>query len=159
MVVHGCKILARVLVLHGSSYVTKFVGKSGGFIVMAHRLKRWWELPTLWPICFSIMFGFDVAQITWSRSFDFFSLLELFSKSKVVHPDALIVLMSMLQHGLKDVLRHQADPDSPLSPRKGATAEANLKPEQPANRPRSSSMELSQALESRSKCHLWIGVC
>ncbi len=41
VVVHGTKILARLLVIHGSGYVSKFAGKTGGFAIMRHRLKRW----------------------------------------------------------------------------------------------------------------------
>jgi hypothetical protein len=152
IVVHGCKMLARVLVLYNTG-AARFGGKAGGFVVMARRLKRWWDIPTLWPICFSILFGFDVAHISFSSNFDFFSLLELFAKSKVVHGDALIIITSMLQHGLKDVLRSQADPNSPQPNQQqlDGQGDATLKPQRPTTRPRSSSMELSQALESRSE--------
>ncbi|KAJ0162419.1 Beige -like protein 1 [Colletotrichum tanaceti] len=115
-VVYGSKILARLLVTHGSAYTAKFSGKTGGFTIMAHRLKRWWYVPSLWPICCSILFGFDVANVDLERNFDFSNLLETFGKARVLYPECLQVLTSMLQHGLKDVMRHQEDPNSPQKP-------------------------------------------
>ncbi|KAM0342086.1 hypothetical protein ACHAPU_009699 [Fusarium lateritium] len=149
VVVHGCKILARLLVTHGTNYTAKFAGKSGGFVIMSNRLKRFWDMPTLWPICFSILFGYDVAEINFDRNFDFFSLLETFGKRKVLYPDSLSVITAMLKHGLKDVTRHQDDPDSPathIDPShalKKHASSADL-------RPRASSMNLATALETRS---------
>ncbi|PCD46413.1 hypothetical protein AU210_001820 [Fusarium oxysporum f. sp. radicis-cucumerinum] len=149
VVVHGCKILARLLVTHGSNYTSKFAGKSGGFIIMSNRLKRFWDMPTLWSICFSILFGYDVAEINFDRNFDFFSLLETFGKRKVVYPDSLSVITAMLQHGLKDVMRHQDDPDSPATHIDPSFA---LKKHASSTelRPRASSLNLATALETRS---------
>lgn len=150
IVVYGAKILARLLVSHGTAYTAKFASKTGGFTIMAQRLKRWWDLPTLWPICFSILFGYDVANIDFSRDFELFSLLDIFGKSKVIYPDALPIITSMLQVGLKDIFRHQDDPNSPRtdtgSPSGIPAAAGSLE-----TRPRARSMELAQALESRSK--------
>lgn len=110
---HGCKILARVLVTHGSAYISKFSGKTGGFSIMAHRLKRWWDVPSLWPICLGILFGRDIVDFDFDRPLDYSSLLDAFGNCKVVNPGALPILTSMLQHGLKDVIKNQEDPDSP----------------------------------------------
>ncbi|PNY27049.1 Beige protein [Tolypocladium capitatum] len=133
VVLHGCKILARLLVAHGSSYTSKFSGKSGGFAIMANRLKRFWDVPTLWPICFSILFGHDIADINLNRDFDPASLLDMFGKRKVVYPDSLIVVTSMLQHGLQEVTRHQDDPESP------------------AGRHRAKSVDLAKARDTRRR--------
>lgn len=148
-VVYGTKILARLLVTHGSAYTSKFAGKTGGFVIMAHRLKRWWEIPTLWPICFAILFGQDVAEIDFTRNFEFFSLVETFGKSRVIYPDALPIITGMLQVGLKDVLKHQDDPDSPAQDAGSGSA---LPPQASGgtdSRPRAKSMDLPKALESR----------
>jgi hypothetical protein len=153
VVVHGTKILARLLVIHGSGYVTKFAGKTGGFAIMRHRLKRWWDLPTLWPICFCILFARDVADIDFERSFELFSLLEAFSNCKVVYPNVLPVITSMLQSGLKDVFRTQDDPDSPLNDKgngKGPDAALSV----PSGPSRRRSMSLTKELESRRKYFL-----
>lgn len=150
VVVLGAKILARLLVIHGSSYVTKFTDKTGGFTIMRNRLKRWWDLPTLWPICFSILFNHDVAEIDYERPFELFSLLESFGTSRVVYPNILPVIMSMLQQGLSSLLRSQDDPDSPL----GDRGNGNNQPRGllvPSTSSRRRSMSLTKDLESRRK--------
>lgn len=116
---------------------------------MASRLKKFWDVPTLWPICLSILFGYDVSEIDFGRDLDFFSLVDIFGKRKVAYPDSLQILTSMLQHGFKEVLRHQDDPDSP--------AKVPVHKEDPAQnpssnitgRPRTKSMDLAEALENR----------
>ncbi|KAK0628604.1 hypothetical protein B0T17DRAFT_159534 [Bombardia bombarda] len=146
IVVYGCKILARLLVTQPTGYTAKFSSKTGGFSIMVHRLKHWWDIPTLWAILFSILFGYDVANINFDKSFDFFSLLEIFGNSRVAFPDTLPVITSMLQHGMRDILKHQDDPDSPAAdPNK--TQAGNL--DVVNTRPRARSMELDKALESR----------
>ncbi|KAL6822800.1 beach domain-containing protein [Trichoderma sp. SZMC 28015] len=127
-VVHGCKILARLLVVHGSAYTSKFAGKSGGFTIMASRLKRFWDVPPLWTICFCILFGQDVADVNFDSRADFHTLAEKFDKRKVVYPESLVIITSMLQHGLKDVMKYQEDPDSPAT---------NLSPSHALSRPTS----------------------
>lgn len=151
VVVHGTKILARLLVVHGSGYVTKFAGKTGGFAIMRFRLRRWWDLPTLWPICFCILFGRDVAEIDMERSFELFSLLEPFSNCKIVYPGVLPVIMSMLQHGLKEVMHHQDDPDSPLTDRGNGQDPPKATLSVPAGANRRRSMSLTKELEARRK--------
>ncbi|KAI1086658.1 beach-domain-containing protein [Rostrohypoxylon terebratum] len=148
IVVYGCKILARLLVTHGTAYTNKFAGKTGGFCIMAHRLKRWWDIPTLWPICFSILFGYDVAEIDFEKNFDFFSLLETFGKCKIVNPDALPIITAMIQHALKDILKEQDDPASPPLGDLSLMEPKVAKPE-PGLRPRARSMSLKKELESR----------
>lgn len=111
--------------MNGSSYVRKFAEKTGGIIIMQHRLKRWWNIPTIWPICFAILFGQDIATVNLERTFDLFSLLESFapeSQAKVMYPEMLPVLTAMLQSGLKAIARDQKDPDSPLAERINGTA-------------------------------------
>ncbi len=150
VVVLGCKILARLLVTQPSGYTAKFGSKTGGFWIMAYRLKQWWDISTLWPILFSILFGYDVANINFDKSFDFFSLLEIFGNSRVVFPDVLPVITYMLQHGLRDVLKHQDDPDSP-PPESGTIPSSQQSLDAVRTRPRARSMELGQALEPRSE--------
>lgn len=149
IVVYGCKILARLLVTQPSGYTAKFSTKTGGFSIMAHRLKQWWDIPTLWTILFSVLFGFDVANVDFDKPFDFFSLIEIFGSSKVVYQDALPVITSMLQHGLRDILKYQDDPDSPRGePSKSSSGSLDAI----QTRPRARSMELGKALEPWSEC-------
>ena len=117
VVVMATKILARLLVVSGQSYVEKFVDKTGGVVIMQHRLKRWWNIPSLWPLCFAILFGVDVATIDSSRAFDLFGLLDMFAsrtKVAVVYPAMLPIITSMLGEGLRTVTRDQSDPNSPM---------------------------------------------
>lgn len=108
----GAKLLARLLVVHGPSYVTKFATKSGGFIIMRNRLKRWWSVPQLWPVCFSILFGKDVAALDVDMPLDLFTLLEAFSdggKAKVMYPEILPVISSMLKAAVSALVSDTAD--------------------------------------------------
>jgi hypothetical protein len=150
VVVLGTKILSRLLVVHGSNYVNKFAQKTGGYAILRHRLKRWWDISTLWPICFSILFAKDVADIDFERPFELFSLLETFGNSKVVYPAVFPVIAAMLQNGLKDVLRHQDDPDSPLTER-NAKENQDSSLSVPPGQSRRRSMSLTKELESRRK--------
>lgn len=148
IVVYGCKILARLLVTHGSAYINKFAGRTGGFHIMARRLKRWWDIPTLWPICFSILFGYDVADIDFEKNFDFFSMLETFGKCKIANPDASRIITAMIQHALKDILKDQEDPASPSADVKKTETTATIS-ESLGGRPRARSMSLRKELEAR----------
>lgn len=151
--VFGSQILARLLVVLGPAYVTKFTGnKTGGFIIMQNRLSRWWDISTLWPICFSILFGVDPATIDFERTFELYSLLETFGDHKVVYPALLPVVISMLQQGLNTILRNQDDPDSPLRDR-GNDDENTPSLSVPDVPSRRRSMSLTKELESKSKLY------
>lgn len=131
VVILSAKILARVLVIHGSNYVEKFKLKSGGFVIMRHRLKRWWHLPALWPICFAILFDIDIGLLDLDRSFDLFGLLDLFGSNdfRVVNPAMFEVVAGMLQSGLKTVVSSEPAKDSSMP-------EAQPGRSSPANRQR-----------------------
>ncbi|KAF4122915.1 WD repeat and FYVE domain-containing protein 3 [Geosmithia morbida] len=150
IVVHGCKILARLLVAHGSTYTAKFANKSGGFIIMANRLRKFWDVPTLWPICLSILFGYDVSEFDFGRNFDLSSLVNTFGERKVVYPDSLQIVTSMFQHGFKEVMRYQEDADSPA--KRTFPKEDSLNPAllHTGGRPRARSMDLAETIENRS---------
>ncbi|RFU32414.1 hypothetical protein B7463_g3946, partial [Scytalidium lignicola] len=148
VVVHGTQILARLLVIHGAPYVNKFADKTGGFTIMRSRLRRWWDIPTLWPLCFSILFGRDVADVDFERPFDLFSLLETFDSSKVIYPKVLPVITSMLQHGLNDVVRRRDEPESPVSLQETGKDQVQNQIS-PSVTGRMRSMSLTKELESR----------
>ncbi|KAG2414470.1 hypothetical protein HFD88_003661 [Aspergillus terreus] len=104
IVTMATKILARLIYTHGSSYSKKLHDKTGGYIIMRHYLKRWWNVPALWPICFSIFFGMDIAKMKLDRPFDELGLLDLFcsgGSADVLYPEMLPVLIGMLQTALK----------------------------------------------------------
>jgi len=111
-VVLGAKILSRLLVIHGYSYVNKFAAKTGGFIIMKQRLKRWWHIPGLWPIVFCILFGVDVAKTDLERPLDLFHLVETFrkdGKAVVGYPDIFAVIAGMLKSGLGVIVTIQGE--------------------------------------------------
>lgn len=147
IVVLGTKILARVLTVHGTPYVSKFAERNDGFTILTHKLSHWWNEPALWTICFCILFDYDVAKVDFERDFDMFSLLESFQNSKVVNPLILPTIAAMLSAGLQSLLRSQNDPASPIQDR--ATYTDVLKP--PVTPGRSRSMSLNKDLENRSE--------
>lgn len=119
----AAKILARLLVVNGAAYMKKFAGKTGGIVIMQHYLRRWWSIPSIWPICFAVLFGQDVASINLNRSFDLFNLLEALNANDqtcVTYPEVFPVLAGMLQSGLRAITEDQTDPDSPVNERDGA---------------------------------------
>jgi hypothetical protein len=112
IVVLATKILARLLVVHGSSYSKKFAEKSGGYIVLEHRLKRWWNVPALWPICLSIFFGRDIAMIDLDKPLDQSGLLDLFLAGgdvNVVFPDMLPVIVNMMKSGVRHIIVQEGE--------------------------------------------------
>ena len=154
VVVLAAKILARLLVINGPNYVQKFVDKTGGIVIMQHRFKRWWNIPTIWPICFAVFFGLDPGDIDFSRRFDMFGLLDTFAPNNsapVVNPAMLPVITAMLEQGLKSVTREQLDPDSPLTERSnGRTSDRANIPATPTNaRQRSMSMSIEPSKSSK----------
>lgn len=106
VVILATKILARLVVAIGSAYSKKFAEKSGGYIILEHRLKRCWDVPALWPICFSIFFGVDHALLDLDKSLNVSELLRAFLAEgdvTVVFPDMLPVIMNMLKSGVRNL--------------------------------------------------------
>ncbi|OKO99835.1 Beige protein -like protein [Penicillium subrubescens] len=97
VVVHAVKILARLLVVHGSGYSKKFSDKNGGYTVLEYHLKRWWNIPALWPICFSILFGQDIALMDLDQPFDAPKLINIFLAGgdlRIAFPEMLPVILA-----------------------------------------------------------------
>ena len=149
------------MVINGTNYVQNFVAKTAGISVMQHRLKKWWQIPAVWLICFAVFFGKDVAGIDMERPFDLHNTLETFGSNgpaRVAYPDMLPVLTSMLQVGLQALTQDRTEHDSPLTEEyRGTsitTARTNQSPK-PQNRVHSMSTNigLSQSgkLITRSK--------
>ncbi|KAI9890808.1 MAG: hypothetical protein M1814_003592 [Vezdaea aestivalis] len=101
------KIIARVLVVHGKSYVDKFATKTGGFIIMEQRLKRWWNVSTIWPICFAILFNVDIGLTDFNRPFDLFGLMDMFTSkgdAQVIYPEIFPIITALLKTGLQSIV-------------------------------------------------------
>ncbi|KAI2794002.1 hypothetical protein POX_a00592 [Penicillium oxalicum] len=98
IVVLATKVLARLLIVHGSSYSKKFSDKNGGYTVLENHLQKWWNVPALWPICFSILFGQDLAAIDLDRQFTASNLLGIFLANgdlRIAFPEMLPVIMAI----------------------------------------------------------------
>lgn len=124
IVVLAMKILARVFFVEGRGMVEKVAEKHGGFVVMQYRLKRWWNIPAIWPICFAILFNSDIAQVNFNQPFQLFTLLETFSEkgqTKVVNAEMLPIIASLLKNGLKAIIKDQDYPQSPLEDKSNGT--------------------------------------
>lgn len=107
MVVLATKILARLLVVNGSAYNKKFAERNGGYIILERHLKKWSHIPALWPICFSILFGRDIALLDLDRPFDVPGLLKLFlgdGDIRIAYPEMLPVMTGMLKSGLRSIV-------------------------------------------------------
>ncbi|KAF1988710.1 beach-domain-containing protein [Aulographum hederae CBS 113979] len=147
------KILARLLVTHGSAYVKKFAEKNGGFAILKNRLRAWWNVPAIWTTCFAILFGVDVATIDYESEFNSYTLSQIFSNNRVdlVYPEILPVIMGMLESGLRSIINEpeicksngKSMDDSDVSNAK------NGKP-QTQRRPRSMSLEAEKLMNNAS---------
>ncbi|KAJ5653278.1 hypothetical protein N7490_000281 [Penicillium lividum] len=107
VVVLATKVLARLLVVHGSGYSKKFSDKNGGYKILECHLKRWWSIPVLWTICFAILFGRDIALLDLDRPFESAGLLQLFLSDgdlRIVNPEMLPVISEMLKSGLRSIV-------------------------------------------------------
>ena len=160
IVVLASKILARLLIINGASYVQKFVNKTSGVIIMQNRVKRWWDIPAMWLICLAILFGQDLASIDMERPFDLYNLIEIFvvkGQARVVYPEILPAITAMLQAGLRAVTRDESDPDSPLIEKEDGAGRA-LSPsiQLPAIHKRSPSMSSKEDLPMLGEFHLSI---
>lgn len=106
-----------MLIVHGPTYVKKFAEKTSGFIIMQHHLKRFCKVPAIWLACFAIFFGQDIAVIDFERPFTSSNLLESFlvdGRLKVVYPEVLPIITSLLRNGLTTIINGQKDLGSPL---------------------------------------------
>jgi hypothetical protein len=128
-IIHGVKILARLLVTQGPIYVSKFAARVHGFPILRSNLAPWWEVTTVWPALLSVLFGVDVVSL---KSFPLDQPLRLFDLVKlvkvgdeepaVVFPEIFPIISSLLKAGFDATLRsvHNgrilSEPEMTLSP-------------------------------------------
>lgn len=124
----GLKILARLLVVHGSSYVNKFSAKTGGFIIMKHQLGRWWGVPAVWVMLFAILFGSDVSTLEEHKVglHDLSSIYLGNIAAKVAHPEVFPVITKMLGIALKAVSQVQDGHGKALTSKHDGAGSSNL---------------------------------
>lgn len=140
-VVHGVKILGRLLVTQGQAYCSKFASRVHGFPVLRYNLAPWWETTPIWPTLVAVLFGADVASVKSFavdqplRLFDLIQLVKVTDEEPtVVFPEIFPVIAAVLKAGFDATLRSVSDrhimddtvttlsPDS-LSSRPGSSGE------------------------------------
>ncbi|KAL4917006.1 hypothetical protein BDW62DRAFT_91411 [Aspergillus aurantiobrunneus] len=111
IVVLATRIMARVIVTSGSNYNKRFSEKNGGYIIMRGCMRRWWNIPVLWPICFSILFGLDLGKTIADKPFDPASLCELLvgSEAEVCFPEIFPVITEMMRSALRKSVMANGD--------------------------------------------------
>jgi hypothetical protein len=119
--------------------------------VLEYHLKRWWNIPVLWPVCFSILFGQDIALMDLDQPFDAPTLISMFLADgdlRISVPEMLPVIMGMLKSGLRSSVSGSETSD-----------QQTLKPDTLSTKPQMSSHSLNstcpklQHLLSRS---IWL---
>ena len=111
-IIHGVKILARLLVTQGPVYVSKFASRVHGFPILRHNLSGWWELVPIWPTLLAVLFGVDVVSLKAFpidqplRLFDLVELVRLGNEEPtVVFPEVFSIISALLKAGFDATLR------------------------------------------------------
>src|SRR5579862_4930846 len=111
-IIHGVKILARLLVTQGPVYVSKFAVRVHGFPILRHNLVNWWELPILWPALLAVLFGADVVPLKSfprDQRLKLFDLVDLVKDGEeepaVVFPEVFPIIAALLKAGFDKTLR------------------------------------------------------
>ncbi|KAF2758334.1 beach-domain-containing protein [Pseudovirgaria hyperparasitica] len=150
VIVFGYKILARLLVTNGPTYVKKFSEKTGGVWILRQRLRIWWNIPSVWVISLAILFGLDISKVDLERKFDLFNLSELFSpaeKVQIVYPEFIPVVGALLETGLRTVVK---DPNHGGQNPTGSVSES-LAIESESSNTRKRSMSLLQEIAAHGR--------
>ena len=160
IVVLATKILARLIVIHGSTYSKKLSDKTGGYVIMRHRLKRWWNVPAIWPVCFAVLFGLDVGHLDERGPFDHSYIPKLISSetsTRVVYPEMLPVITDMMQSGVKKAVL-STSPDANGKSALREQVDQALKPDVSSYRPLGSTPEsislITTVIDVFSESHL-----
>ena len=111
-IIHGVKILARLLVTQGPAYLSKFVSRTHGFPILRHNLVPWWEITSIWPTLLAVLFGADVVSLRSFpvdqplRLFDLVQLVKLGDEeSTVMFPETFPIIAALLKAGFDATLR------------------------------------------------------
>ena len=111
-IIHGTKILARLLVTQGPIYVSKFASRVHGFPVLRQNLGPWWELTPLWPTLLAVLFGIDVVSLRHFpadqplRLFDLVELVRLGDEEpSIMFPEIFSIISGLLKAGFEGTLK------------------------------------------------------
>lgn len=120
--ISALRILARLLVTQGKSYITKFGGKNDGFTICEALLEKSRE--DIWPILFAILLGRDISQFSGRTSEEIYDEL-VSSSTPVLVPEILPVILSVFKHWSSEVVQQDmSNLTSFPSPREGQRAHA-----------------------------------
>ena len=144
-IIHGVKILARLLVTQGPVYVSKFASRVHGFPILRNNLGPWWEVTPIWPTLLAVLFGVDVVSLKSFpvdqplRLFDLIHLVKLGDEEPtVIAPEIFPIISALLKAGFDATLRRAdgyvfEESEMTLSPEK-ITAQPNLPGQERATR-------------------------
>ncbi|KAI8981097.1 hypothetical protein BDB01DRAFT_724328 [Pilobolus umbonatus] len=103
-VVLAARILGRLLITQGPTYINKFRTQSEGFIVLQTLLPAYWNLLQLHEALLAMMMGIDIAYYPLYPTFDINHLRTCLQNSKQTRmaiPDLLPVITSLWNEGRK----------------------------------------------------------
>ncbi|KAI5362388.1 Putative BEACH domain, PH-like domain superfamily, PH-BEACH domain, BEACH domain superfamily protein [Septoria linicola] len=99
-------IVCRAVSALGSDFVTQFMDKNGGFLILKSRLKTFWRVSSVWSLALAILFGRNVPPEWLHQEFTAFHLVELLSVDdtlRISNAEMLPVIFAMLETGLRKV--------------------------------------------------------
>ncbi|KAK5112769.1 hypothetical protein LTR62_003867 [Meristemomyces frigidus] len=102
------KLICRAMHVLGNEFKSTFADRNTGWTTLRSRLKPHWRSMTVWVACFAILLGRDMPSTPDGRSFSAFTLIEALgvgADTTVVHQEVMPTLMSMLEAGLKTVVK------------------------------------------------------
>lgn len=108
-------ILCQLLGVLGLDFKASFVEKNGGFITLKHRLRVFWSSASIWTACLAMMFGSTFANGSANEEFTLFNLINLFAPEEpfnIANPEILPTIMSMLEAGIRHVVKEDAPSES-----------------------------------------------
>ena len=109
-------ILARLLILCGPVYVSRFETGSKGFTILQVRNRSFWRCAHVWFACFAVLFGVDVARLKPERFLDsqyFIQTLVMLNKTQIMYPAILPVIMAMLEQAAASLAVTNPEAPSP----------------------------------------------
>ncbi|KAL4802659.1 hypothetical protein BDV18DRAFT_146245 [Aspergillus unguis] len=117
IVVLATRIMARVIVTSGNTYNKRFSEKNGGYTIMQTCMRHWWNIPIMWPLCFSILFGIDLGTTMTDKPFDNASLFEVLmgNEIEVCFPEMFPVITEMMRGALRKSVMASGDSQALVS--------------------------------------------
>lgn len=105
-VVLASRIVSRILINQGPTYVNKFRQTSEGFTILTKLLPHYWHLVQLHQVLTITMMGADISLFPLHKTFDIedLKLCLRSDSSKFMIPDLLPIVIGLLKEGMADAL-------------------------------------------------------